>query len=71
MKIGMLWYDPDQKATREEKIAKALAYYRSKYGKEPTIVYTHPGEEAQVDGVKVEGNRAVLGNHLWIGVQAA
>lgn len=42
MKIGMLWYDRDQKLTIREKINRAARYYAHKYGIEPNICFIHP-----------------------------
>jgi hypothetical protein len=42
MNIGMLWFDNDSKADLGVKIERAAHYYRSKYGKTPTLCFVHP-----------------------------
>ena len=42
MNIGMLWFDNDPKAALAAKVERAAAYYRSKYGKTPTVCFVHP-----------------------------
>ncbi len=73
MDIGMLWYDDDSKRRLDEKVARAVEFYRAKYGVQPTECYVHPGmlaagEQAMAAGVRVRGNRTVIKNHLWLGV---
>lgn len=76
MKIGMLWYDNDPKATLETKIERAAAYYRNKYGKAPNICFVHPSSVApaetdnlQISGVEIRPSDYMLVNHFWIGLQ--
>ena len=73
MDIGMLWYDDDSKRRLDEKVARAVEFYRAKYGVQPTECYVHPGmlaagDQAMTAGVRVRGNRTVIKNHLWLGV---
>jgi hypothetical protein len=76
MKIGMLWFDNDQKHTLDQKIQGAATYYATKYGAQPNLCYVHPslmptvpeGTEYKAGGVEVRGTRSVMPNHLWIGV---
>ena len=42
MKIGMLWFDNDPHTALAAKVEKAAAYYRTKYGKTPTVCFVHP-----------------------------
>jgi hypothetical protein len=83
MDIGMLWYDDDKQRRFDEKVARAVAYYRTKYGVQPTDCYVHPGMLADdhpamtaggahpvqlVAGVRLRANRTVIKNHFWLGV---
>lgn len=43
MDIGMLWYDDDKQRRFDEKVARAVEYYRTKYGVQPTECYVNPG----------------------------
>ncbi len=42
MNIGMLWFDNDPKIELAAKVRRAAQYYRTKYGKNPTLCYVHP-----------------------------
>jgi hypothetical protein len=76
MDIGMLWYDDDAKRRLDEKVARAVEFYRSKYGVQPTECYVHPGmlaegQPATAAGVRLRPNRTVIKNHFWLGVGKA
>jgi len=42
MNIGMLWFDNDPRINLDGKIERAVAYYREKYGRNPTLCFVHP-----------------------------
>jgi hypothetical protein len=72
MDIGMLWYD-DTKKELSEKVARAVEYYKSKYGATPTLCFVNPSmlkeaELTETGGVQVRPARTVLTNHFWVGV---
>lgn len=79
MDIGMLWFDNDPKVDLAEKIAKAAAYYRQKYGKTPDLCFLHPtmlpknGSEATslhspLPNFEIRPSKSVMPNYFWIGV---
>ena len=73
MDIGMLWYDDDSKRQLADKVARAVEYYRAKYGVQPTECYVHPnmladGQQMVASGVRLRANRTVNKNHFWLGV---
>ena len=72
MDVGMLWFDDDPKRGLEEKIARAVAHYRDKYGQAPTLCFVNPGTlnggPDVAAGVQVRSARSVLPNHFWVGV---
>ena len=74
MNIGMLWFDNDPKAGLSTKIERAATYYRTKYGKAPTLCFVHPSmlptPVNQAAGVELRTSRSVLPNHLWLGISA-
>jgi hypothetical protein len=64
MDIGMLWYDDDGKRPLDEKVARAAAYYRAKYGVQPTECYVNPGTlapDAPSPAVRWAGSAGMLG----------
>jgi len=76
MNIGMLWYDDDAKRKLDEKVARAVEFYRAKYGVQPTECYVHPGmlaadQPATAAGVRLRPNRTIIKNHFWLGVEEA
>jgi hypothetical protein len=38
----MLWFDNDPKSELHQKLERAADYYRTKYGKAPTVCFVHP-----------------------------
>ena len=76
MDIGMLWFDDDSRRGLDEKVARAAAYYKKKYGMQPTECHVNPamlgaegaGDGLTTAGVRVRPNRTVIRNHLWLGV---
>ena len=77
MKIGMLWFDNDPKATMDQKIQKAVDYYKDVRGMVATTCYVHPSMtegQPETDGkivlakVEVRTSRSIMPNHFWIGV---
>lgn len=72
MDVGMLWFD-DGPAPLKEKVARAVTYYREKYGEKPTLCLVHPstlnGSAGAVNGVEVRAAVTVLPHHFWIGVE--
>jgi hypothetical protein len=38
----MLWFDNDPRVNLETKLERAAAYYRTKYGRTPTLCFVHP-----------------------------
>jgi hypothetical protein len=68
----MLWFDDDAKRGLEEKVARAVAHYKQKYGQMPTMCYVNPatlnGGPDMAAGVQIEAVRSVLPNHFWVGV---
>ena len=84
MNIGMLWFDNDPKSGLSTKVERAASYYRTKYGKTPTLCFVHPSmlpttppveahntpaEKTLVAaGIEVRSTRTVLPNHFWIGM---
>jgi len=77
MEIGMLWYDDDTKRKLDDKVARAVEYYRTKYGMPPTVCFVNPnvlaaeGAPEVAAGVRLRPARTVLMHHFWIGLDEA
>ena len=74
MDIGMLWYDDDAKRSLGDKVARAVEFYKTKYGTVPTVCFVNPATLKTKDapetagGVQLRSARNVLVDHFWIGV---
>ena len=72
MDIGMLWYDDDTKRPLGEKVARAVDYYKTKYGSVPTVCFVNPATLKDAPdmsaGVHIRSARNVMVDHFWIGV---
>ena len=74
MDVGMLWLDDDRNRTLDEKVSRAVEYYREKYGRMPNICLVNIGmlsAEMQVGKVIVQPIATVLPHHFWVGTKAA
>lgn len=75
MKTGMLWLDADSRRTFDEKVERAVDYYRQKYGATPDLclvnITTFTEEERNIGVVKVQRTRTVLPHHFWVGLSSA
>ena len=73
MDIGMLWLD-DSKSSLEEKVQRAAAYYRKKYGRHPNLCFVNAGslaDKTQVAQIEIRPAKNILPSHLWLGVGPA
>ena len=72
MDTGMLWYDGDKGQDLAQKVARAAAHYRLKYGVAPNLCFVNPALLPQgprvAGGVQVRPDRTVQPNHFWLGV---
>ena len=72
MDIGMLWYDDDSKRPFGEKVARAVDYYKAKYGSVPTVCFVNPSalkdSPDTAAGVQIRSARNVMADHFWLGV---
>ncbi len=67
----MLWFDDEKDTALAEKVRRAAAYYRSKYGCAPNTCYVHGEPDTvlpPVDGIRLYSARHILPHHLWLGV---
>jgi len=73
--VGMLWYDDSHGLSLSDKIARAAAHYRTKYGRAPNICYVPAQALAQgapsLDGLAVKELASLLPHHFWLGVAQA
>lgn len=72
MDIGMLWYDDDTKRPLGEKVARAVDYYKTKYGSVPTVCFVNPATLKDAPdnaaGVQIRSARNVMVDHFWLGI---
>lgn len=72
MDIGMLWYDDDVKRPLGEKVARAVDYYKTKYGSVPTVCFVNPATLKDAPdtaaGVQIRSARNVMVDHFWLGI---
>jgi hypothetical protein len=72
MNVGMLWLDDDKKRPFDEKVKRAVDYYKNKYGRLPELCLVNSGmisEEKKVGKVAVQPIKTVLPNHFWLGMK--
>lgn len=76
MRVGMLWLDDDRGRGIKDRVDRAVAHYRGKYGRTPNLCVVHPstlGEEVDQASASVElrTSTSVLPDHLWLGEREA
>jgi len=73
MHSGMLWYDDGRQGPLEDRLLRAVEYYRRKYGRTPTLCLVNPGTmdgtSARLGDVMVRAYGPMLPGHFWIGVE--
>jgi hypothetical protein len=69
----MLWFDDGPQGLKD-KVARAVSFYATKYGRSPTVCLVHPAtyagaELASVSGVALRETHAILPNHFLVGIE--
>lgn len=71
MNIGMLWFD-ESPGPLSERVQRAADFYAEKYGVKPTLCMVNPAmlesSNGNLNGIRLQGARAVMPDHFWIGV---
>ena len=73
MNEGMLWLDDSKNRTVEDKITRALLWYKENYGPKPNLCFVNQkisAEEVTIDGVDIRPASFIQPNHFWIGSAA-
>jgi len=74
MDIGMLWFDDDSRRSLSEKVARAVDFYKTKYGSPPTVCFINPATlkdkpaPETAGGIQLRSARNVLVDHFWLGM---
>ncbi len=71
--IGMLWLDADKKRSFEDKVQRAVEYYRDKYGRLPEMCLVNSAmldKEKRVGNVKVQPVKTVQRDHFWLAIES-
>ena len=73
MDTGMLWFD-DGPQVLKDKVARAVSFYATKYGRSPTVCLVHPvttggAEVGAISGVVLRETHAILPNHFLVGIE--
>ena len=70
MNEGMLWLDDHKERTIEDKVLRAVDWYKEHYGPKPNLCFVNQEaikEELQLKGISVRPANFVRPNHFWIG----
>ncbi len=71
MREGLLWFDNDPKRSLLVKVEEAVRRYQERFGRLPNCCHLHPEQAFQHPSIVVVPNRAVLRNHIWVGIDEA
>lgn len=70
MNEGMLWLDDTKNRTVEDKIMRALIWYKEHYDPKPTLCFVNQAavkEETKIEGIDIRPASFIQPNHFWIG----
>jgi hypothetical protein len=73
MNEGMLWLDDHKERTIEDKVSRAVDWYKEHYGPKPTICFVNKAEleeELYFGEISVRPATFIRPNHFWIGTGA-
>ena len=73
MNEGMLWLDDTKERTIEDKIGRALIWYKENYGPKPNLCFVHQkieAENVEIEGIDIRPASFIQPNHFWIGSAA-
>ena len=71
MEIGMLWLDADRSRSFEDKVTRAVDYYKEKYGRFPELCFVNDlmvEDEKKVGRVRVVRQKTIMPDHFWLGM---
>ena len=72
MREGLLWFDDDPERELREKVARAAARYKRKFGRAPNRCYVNERAlddgDLQVGVIKVMSMPNILPHHFWLGI---
>ena len=73
MDTGMLWFDDGPQGLKD-RVARAVSFYATKYGRTQTVCLVHPATSAgaevtNVAGVVLRETHAILPNHFLVGIE--
>ena len=71
MEIGMLWLDADRSRSFEDKVKRAVEYYKEKYGRFPELCFVNDimvEDEKKVGRVRVVRQKTIMPDHFWLGM---
>jgi len=73
MDMGELWFEENPSVDLEFKVLQAARKFQRKYGQAPNLCLVHPsllgGGQRSLGTLKLEGQKSILPNYLWIGVE--
>ena len=64
----LMWFDDTKKPT-PAKIAEAIAAYRERFGRPPTVVLTSEADRVDVEGIEVRSETFIRPNNFWVGAE--
>src|SRR5687767_6440985 len=67
MKLGLLWYDADQRVSPQQRLAEAATRFAERFGRPANCCHVHPEELFADPAISVVADPTILKHHFWVG----
>ncbi|HZO27476.1 MAG TPA: hypothetical protein VFH48_15965, partial [Chloroflexota bacterium] len=67
MKLGLLWYDADQRVSPQARLAEAATRFAEKFGRPANCCHVNPDDLFADQAISVVADPTILKHHFWVG----
>ena len=67
MKLGLLWYDADQRVSPQARLAEAATRFAEKFGRPANCCHVNPDDLFADQAISVVADPSILKHHFWVG----
>ena len=67
MKLGLLWYDADQRVSPQQRLAEAATRFAERFGRPANCCHVNPADLFADPAIAVVADPSILKHHFWVG----